>query len=93
MQFKVKPSKAETIITESGSTMYARGEGYIFAVKPVNGGLLRIRIRQPSEPYNAQHYWLCSVHFEKGLRPNRFYDSSEVIEFTEQYVRPYRYPS
>ncbi len=91
MQFKVMPSQVEKIISESGSTAYARGEGYIFAVKPVNDGHLRIRIKQPNEPYNAQYYWLCCIHFEKGLRPLRFFDSEEVKQFAEKYVQPYRF--
>jgi len=87
------PSKAEKIVTESGSTLYTQGEGYVFAVKPVNDGQLRIRIKQPSDPYNAKIYWLCNIHFEKGLPPNRYFDSDEVKQFAEKYVQPYRYPS
>lgn len=93
MQFKIPPKCVETIIEESESEVYARGEGYVYAVKPVNYGQLRIRIKQPSSPYSARQYWLCTIHFEKGLRPNRFFDSTEVNEFAEQYIKPYRYPS
>jgi hypothetical protein len=93
MQFKILPKHVETIIEAMESKVYARGEGYIHAVKPVNYGQLRIRIKQPSSPYSAQLYWLCTIHFEKGLRPNRFFDCTEVNEFAEQYIRPYRYPS
>jgi hypothetical protein len=91
MQFKVMPLKAEQIVLESWSTVYARGEGYIFAVKPVKDGQLRIQIKAPSEPYNAQYYWLCNIHFEKGLRPHQFFDSDEVKQFAEKYVQLYRF--
>jgi hypothetical protein len=82
----------KTIIEDSRSSIYARGEKYVFAVKPINNGILRIRIKQPRDPYRAQHYWFCTIHFERGLRPNKYFDAAEVKEFAEQYIQPYCYP-
>ena len=93
MQFKIHPMNVKTIIEDSGSSVSGKGEGYVFAVKPTNNGVLRIRIKQPRDPYRAQHYWLCTVHFEGGLRPNRYFDSAEVKKFAEQYIQPYCRPS
>jgi hypothetical protein len=92
MQFKIHPMHVKTIIEDSGSSVSSKSERYVFAGKPTNNGVLRIRMKQPRDPYNAQHYWLCTVHFERGLRPNRYFNSAEVKKFAEQYIQPYSRP-
>jgi hypothetical protein len=91
MQVKIIPTCVDMIISGVRSHVYARGANYVYALKPVDNGQLRIRIRPPRDPYQAQHYWLCNIQLERGLRPTRTFDSKEIIDFAERYVQPYRH--
>ena len=92
MRVKIVPSSVHTIIKGSQSQVYAQGDQFVYALNPLNAGQLRIRIKPPSDPYAAQQYWFCTIQFEKGLRPHRFYDSAEVRDFVKNYVFHHLYP-
>ena len=93
MRLKVVPNLIDEILENAGCEVTAKGERLISAVKPMNYGRLRIRLRRPNRPYEAAYYWYCDVHFEHGLGPNRYFDSKEVRVFLDTYVKPFKFTS
>ncbi len=93
MQIRIRPESIKTILDDAGCEISHESEKQVVAVKRVNYGRIYIRIKRQAVPYalepEERFYWLADIHFEKGLRPHRLFDSKEVRVFIERYVNPF----
>ena len=90
MQVKVSSEAIESILENAECQISQRSEKQVVALKHMNYGNIRIRFKRKALPYllEKRNYWLADIHFEKGLRPQRYFDSQEVKDFVKEYVKP-----
>jgi hypothetical protein len=91
MQIKLNPENVDLMLTEGSFDILYRSENQVEAAKPINYGRIHMVLRRLNAPYrlNDNYYWIANFHFEKGLRPQRFFNSHEVQEFAEKYLLSY----
>jgi hypothetical protein len=91
MQIRLAPENLESMLSSGQFDISQRSENQIEATKPVGYGKINMRLKRERSQYLLQeHYhWLANIHFERGLRPQRFFDSKKVHEFAEKFVIPY----
>lgn len=91
MQIKLAPENVESMLKSGEFEISQRSENQIEATKSIDYGRIHMRLKRERSQYLLQeHYhWLANIHFERGLRPQRFFDSKKVHEFAEKYVIPY----
>lgn len=91
MQTKISPENVEKMLQKGKFEVSYRTANQIEAKKPFGYGRIHMRLKREKSRYSMQerYYWLASFHFEKGLRPERFFDSENVSDFAENYVLPY----
>lgn len=91
MQIKLAPENVEQMLNSGQFKISQRSENQIEATKPFDYGKIHMRLKREKSNYLLQerYHWLANIHFERGLRPQRFFDSKKVHEFAEKYVTPY----
>jgi hypothetical protein len=91
MQIKLAPENVEPMLNSGQFKISQRSENQIEATKPFDYGKIHMRLKREKSNYLLQerYHWLANIHFERGLRPQRFFDSKKVYEFAEKYVIPY----
>jgi hypothetical protein len=91
MQIKMASENVEPMLKSGEFEISYRSESQIVATKPIDYGRIHMRLKLQSPRYSLQerHYWLANIHFERGLRPQRIFDSNKIKEFVDQYIRPY----
>jgi hypothetical protein len=90
MQIRVPHESIKVMLNNAGCEIVHASEKLIVAVKPMNAGRIHIRLKRHAVQYSLseRYYWLADIHFEKGLRPTRLFESREVRVFVERYVKP-----
>lgn len=91
MQIKLPPENVDLMLNEGGFEISCRSENQIEATKSYDYGKVHMILKREKSRYLLQErfHWLANFHFERGLRPQRFFDSKNVIDFAEKYVTPY----
>lgn len=81
----------EMMLKNSEYEIFQESKQQIVATKPFNYGRIHIRLKRKSPPYllKERYYWLADIHFEKGLRPQKIFDSNEIRQFVDKHIRPY----
>jgi hypothetical protein len=91
MQIKLPPKNIEMMLKNSECEISYRSKNLLVAKKTFDYGMIHIRLKRQKVNYvlKERYYWLANIHFEKGTRPQRLFESNQVIEFIEKYVEPY----
>ena len=91
MQVKLSPENVELMLQSGEFEVTQRSENQIEAKKPFHYGRIHMRLKREKSRYTLQdrYHWVANIHFERGLRPQRFFDTKKVHEFAEKYVIPY----
>jgi hypothetical protein len=91
VQVKLSPKNVEPMIKSGKFEITQRSENQIEAEKSFDYGRIHMILKREKSRYTLtdRYHWVANVHFEKGLRPQRFFDSKKVHEFAEKYVIPY----
>jgi hypothetical protein len=80
------------MLNNAGCEISHESEKQVVAVKRMSYGRIYIRIKRQSVHYaqtpEKHYYWLADIHFQKGFG-HRLFDSKEVREFVERYVKPF----
>ena len=91
MQIKLPPENIDNMLNNARCEINYRSENLIVAKKSFDHGKISIRLMRYSPNYllNERYYWLANIHFEFGTRPQRLFNSDQVIEFVQKFVKPY----
>lgn len=91
MQIRLTPENVESMLKGGEFEISQRSENQIEATKPLNYGRIHMRLKREKSRYTLEDrdHWLVNIHLERGLRPQRFFDSKQVHEFAEKYVLPH----
>ena len=91
MQIKLPPKNIEKMLKNAKCEISYRSKNLIVTKKTFDYGRIYIRLKRQTVNYvlKERYYWLANIHFERGTRPQRFFDSNKVIEFVQKYVKPY----
>lgn len=91
MQIKLASESVEKMLKRGEFEISYRSENRIEATKPLDYGRIYVRLKREASRYLIQerYHWLANIHWERGLRPQRFFDSKKVHEFAEKYIMPY----
>jgi len=94
VQVKLKPENLEPMLQSGKFEISQRSENQIEAFKPHDYGKIHMRLKREKSRYSIQerYHWIANFHFERGLRPQRFFDSKKVHTFAEKYVIPFAEP-
>ncbi len=88
MQAKIPSELVNPILERAGCEIIHKTERQIVAIKPIGYGTIHIRFKRHELAFGDSCHWLADIHFERGLRPSRKFDSNEVKQFIEKYVKP-----
>jgi len=91
MQIKLPPKNIEKMLNNVKCEISHWSKNLIVTKKTFDYGRIHIRLKRQRLNYvlKERYYWLANIHFERGTRPQRLFDSNKVIEFIENNVEPY----
>lgn len=91
MQVKIFPEQFELILQNGDFNIIHKSENLMEATKTFDNGTICIRMKRENSHYSLhdRHRWRVSFHFERGIRPQRYFDSKKVHDFAKNYITPY----
>ena len=91
MQVKIFPEQLELMLQNGDFNIIHQSKNLIEATKTFDNGIVRMRMKRENQQYSLKesYHWHVGFHFERGIRPQRYFDSKKVHNFAENYVTPY----
>jgi hypothetical protein len=76
MQIKLPPKNIEKMLKNAECEISYRSKN-------------KLKRQRVNYVLKERYYWLANIHFERGTRPQRLFESKEVIKFIKKHVEPY----
>jgi hypothetical protein len=91
MQIKLNPEKVDLMLSNGSFDILFKSENQIEAIKPYDFGKIHMRLKREKTRYSLKenYYWVANIHYELGVRPNRYFESQKVQDFVKNFVQPY----